>query len=353
MQKALRYIFPTAVLIALVWPLPSLPDPIRTPEIVVVGTVEAGVDFWKTRDFWGIEDHDKDLIVPRALTVVVNKGWKQEANQLPVADKKELFYRALLPLILYANELILKDRHDLESIADKHSGGLTLTSNDLDWLQQLATHYRIIKGDPSEDEISPAEIPGLITELLLRVDSIPPSLALGQGAYESGYGTSRFSLEGNALFGQWTWGGKGIKPLQQRSSKGDYKVAAYDWPLDSVRAYMLNLNTQRSYEELRQQRASMRQRDEPLSGQALASALSRYSEKGQEYVKTLQGIIRVNQLDIADAARLRDEPLILIVSVDSETEAASLRKEIQDMQTSDELDGVIREMGLDAYSPVQ
>ena len=336
------------VLVALLaWPLPMWSAEQYDPEVVIIGSVTTAIEFWKGKDFWGVEDHSQDLEVPRAITVVVNKTWKQEANQLPVADKKELFYRALLPLILYANELILNDRRKLQNIAKQQAGGSALTPEDYAWLQALAIKYRLAKADNAAVDIVAKDVPVLIAELLLRVDIIPPSLALGQGAYESGYGTSRFSLEGNALFGQWTWGSKGIKPLQQRSSKGDYKVAAYDWPLDSVRAYMLNLNTQRSYEELRRQRTRMKQREEPLSGLALTRALSKYSEKGQEYVNTLQGIIRVNQLAIADSAHLRNEPLVLIVSVDTEDEAATLITEIERLQMSGELDGVIREMDLD------
>jgi hypothetical protein len=77
----------------------------------------------------------------------------------------------------------------------------------------------------------------------------PLLLALGQGAYESGYGTSRFALEGNSFFGQWTYGGKGMQPKEKRAAKGNYGVAAYTWPLDSVRSYMMNLNTHRAYSE--------------------------------------------------------------------------------------------------------
>lgn len=348
MPWRLQSVLPIAALALLAWSGLSGAEPARNPDVVVVGSVGAGIEFWKVRDFWGAEEHGNDLAVPRAITVVINKGWKQEANQLPVADKKELFYRALLPLILYSNELILRDRYKLQNIAEQLTGTPGLTPEERTWLHALAVKYRLVTEDNSTSaELETAEITALVADLMSRVDIIPPSLALGQGAYESGYGTSRFSLEGNALFGQWTWGGKGIKPLQQRSSKGDYKVAAYDWPLDSVRAYMLNLNTQRAYADLRQQRARMRQQQEPFSGLALTSTLSKYSEKGQEYVKTLQGIIRVNQLDIADSARLRDEPLTLIVSVDTEDEAAALSKEIERMQMSGELDGIIREMVLD------
>jgi Bax protein len=348
MPGILHSVLSIAALALLSWSGLSGAEPARNPAVVVIGSVDTSIEFWKARDFWGAEEHGNDLAVPRAITVVINKGWKQEANQLPVADKKELFYRTLLPLILYSNELILRDRHELQSITERLTGNPELTPEERTWLHALALRYRLIKEDSNAaDELEAASTPKLVADLMSRVDIIPPSLALGQGAYESGYGTSRFSLEGNALFGQWTWGSKGIKPLRHRSSKGDYKVAAYDWPLDSVRAYMLNLNTQRTYADLRKQRAHIRQQQEPLSGLDLTNGLLKYSEKGLEYVKTLQGIIRVNQLDIADSAQLRDEPITLIVSIDTEDEATTLSKDIERMQNSDELDGVVREMALD------
>lgn len=95
----------------------------HAPEIVIIGSVTTGIEFWKARNFWGAEEHEHDLMVPRAITVVINKNWKLGANQLPVADKKELFYRALLPLVLYANELVLDERRNLQTIASKQSGG--------------------------------------------------------------------------------------------------------------------------------------------------------------------------------------------------------------------------------------
>ena len=98
-----------------------------------------------------------------------------------------------------------------------------------------------------------------LEELLIRVDVIPVSLALGQAAYESGYATSRFAGLGNALYGQWSWGGKGMKPDQQRRSEhGDYRIRGFEAPQASVIAYTINLNTHFAYEGFRDKRAELR-----------------------------------------------------------------------------------------------
>jgi uncharacterized FlgJ-related protein len=148
----------------------------------------------------------------------------------------------------------------------------------------------------------------------MRVDIIPPSLALAQAAEESGWGTSRFADVGNALFGQWTWS-EGIAPLEQREGKGDYRIAKFDSPLDSVRAYMLNLNTHAAYRSLRERRREMRVRGDQLSGWELAETLTSYSERGAAYVETLHTIMRVNRLAATDSAYLTDSPPIYLTPV--------------------------------------
>jgi Bax protein len=140
--------------------------------------------------------------------------------------------------------------------------------------------------------------------------------------------------------------GRGIKPKEQRKSKGNYSVTAYDWPFDSLKAYVRNLNTHRSYEDFRKRRAQLRENGEPITGLVLADTLTRYSERGQAYVDTLKGIIRHNELNIADRVRLRDEPLVLIVNVNNVDDIAPMKKEIKRLRKTGELEEMIREMGL-------
>jgi uncharacterized FlgJ-related protein len=170
---------------------------------------------------------------------------------------------------------------------------------------------------------------------------------MGQAAYESGYGASRFSIEGNALFGQWTYGGKGLVPQQQRKSLGDHRIAAFDWPFDSVRGYYINLMSHPAYEDFRRLRATLRAEGKPLASMVLADGLIKYSERGQEYVDTLKGIMRVNNLTIADGAEFRDEPMRFVIGAEDEVAAQGLREEVERLRASGELAEIIARMRLE------
>lgn len=137
-----------------------------------------------------------------------------------------------------------------------------------------------------------------------------------------------------------------MTPEQQRKGRGDYKVASYDWPFDSIRGYMLNLNTQRAYRDLRTLRARRCNRGKPLSGRALAETLSRYSERGAAYVETLRGIIRKNELSIADNAILRDEPVMLLVGTEDPAHKIDVELELAELRASGELADIIASIGL-------
>jgi Bax protein len=140
--------------------------------------------------------------------------------------------------------------------------------------------------------------------MIRRADIIPPSLALAQAAEESGWGTSRFALEGNALFGQWTFAVKGALVPKNRDAGKAHRVRAFTSLLDAVRAYVRNLNTHKAYRHFRRERQALRQADRQLAGTVLARTLSSYSERGNKYVRTIQSIITGNQLQNLDKARL-------------------------------------------------
>ena len=209
----------------------------------------------------------------------------------------------MAPLILRANELIMKDREKLLQLVAKDN----LSGKSQPWLQELATRYKVIKSP--DTELTSEQI----KELGNRVDIIPPSIAMAQTAEESGWGTSRFADLGNAMFGQWTWGDKGITPEEQRKGKGNYKIAAFETPLDSVMGYMLNLNTHNSYKLLRKKRAALRRENKAVTGLALTETLVNYSERGQEYVKSLNSLITYNKLSQIDEAHLNDKETILLI----------------------------------------
>ncbi len=247
--------------------------------------------------------------VPRLIIQEVPSRWRNEiAGSLVVADKKRIFFRMLGPLVLIANERIGKDRSILLELIDRYESGNTLNEAEQAWLQDLATQYKVAPATPVSTK--------LLSTLLNRVDIVPPSLAMAQSAEESGWGTSRFADLGNALFGQWTWSG-GIEPLDKRADKGSYGIARFDTPLESVEAYMRNLNTHSAYAELRKRRAEIHASHALPDGFELAKSLTRYSERGEDYVHSLHAIMRVNKLQPADEAFLSADPPLYLVPVDN------------------------------------
>jgi Bax protein len=210
------------------------------------------------------------------------------SNLREVEARKDVFFKALLPLVLKVNEELRTDRRRLWSIKSKKRLGRKLGAVDRLWLIVMTERYHVKRGD--------------IDALLDRVDVVPPSLALAQAAEESGWGTSRFVRQGNALFGQWTWSGDGIAPLERADGK-THKIKAFSSLLESVRAYALNLNTHRAYKRLRRARARMRASG-ALDGYALAGYLDKYSERGDAYVETLRTIMDANQLRRFEGAEL-------------------------------------------------
>jgi len=135
------------------------------------------------------------------------------------------------------------------------------------------------------------------------MDEIPVSLAIAQAAKETGWGTSRFALEGNALFGQWTWSGEGLKPKEAKEGE-KHKVMKFNILQASVRAYQRNINTHSTYKDFRKARAKLRDSNKPLDSIELSKYLNKYAETGNQYVEVLQKIIKQNKLQDFDDAKL-------------------------------------------------
>ncbi|WP_404381263.1 glucosaminidase domain-containing protein [Caenispirillum salinarum] len=231
---------------------------------------------------------DGRMGVPRVYLAAVPEDL---ASLRDVDARKSVFLRTVLPLVLRVNEEIAADRARVERIEAHRRGGGGVGPEDEAWLADRAAWYKLETVD--------------IPVLLARMDVLPPSLALAQAAEESGWGTSRFAREGNALFGQWTTdpGVKGLVPLA-RADDATHRVRAFDRLLDAVRAYARNLNTHPAYAELRAARRAARAAGEPVDGEALAATLHSYSERGQDYVDTLLLIMRANKLATLDRVRL-------------------------------------------------
>ena len=204
--------------------------------------------------------------------------------------RKALFFKTVLPLILQTNDEIREERQRLLDLHLRLNVGEYLPAADRLWLLVLAERYKFEKVN--------------ITDLLRRVDIVPASLALAQAAEESGWGTSRFSREGNAIFGEWTFSGRdGLVPRQRDSGKS-HKVRAFRSLMDSVRAYVHNLNTHRAYRKFRALRDQIRKSGLPIRGRQLSKTLTSYSERGINYIKGLRAIMSVNKLDRLDNAKL-------------------------------------------------
>ena len=235
------------------------------------------------------KDVDYDLRQVRSEKLVKPIYFTQfpkDLNEIEsVRLKKETFIKIVLPLIVAENEKILADRKKLKLISKKK---LT-TDLEKQWLRQKLLEYKVKKGN--------------IKELIARIDTIPTSIALAQAAKESGWGTSRFALEGNAIFGQWTWTGQGIAPLDRESNK-KHKILKFPILRASVKAYQNNLNTHKSYIKFREKRLSIREKNQTVKGLDLTDTLNNYAQTGSEYIKILNQIIKQNRLYDFEPVRL-------------------------------------------------
>ena len=224
---------------------------------------------------------EKKLVKPVALTLL-----PQEIKMIENTTKrKEFFIQIVLPLMLKENSNIKIDRKRLFGIINKNKN----TDLEKKWLEKKYKQYGVSSKD--------------LSILKIRMDEIPVSLAIAQAAKETGWGTSRFAQEGNALFGQWTWSGEGLKPKDSEKDEG-HKVMKFNVLQASVRAYQRNLNTHSSYKDFRQARAELRDMGEPLDSIILSQYLNEYAETGNQYVEVLKKIIKQNNLKDFDDAKL-------------------------------------------------
>ena len=223
----------------------------------------------------------KKLVKPIALTLL-----PQEIKMIENTKKrKEFFIQIVLPLIIKENNNIRIDRNNLFKIINKSNN----TNLEKQWLGKKYKQYGVVLGD--------------LSSLKIRMDEIPVSLAIAQAAKETGWGTSRFAQEGNALFGQWTWSGEGLKPKEAKAGE-DHKVMKFNVLQASVRAYQRNLNTHSTYRDFRRARAELRDLGKPLDSLELSKYLNKYAETGNQYVEVLQKIIKQNKLKDFDDAKL-------------------------------------------------
>ena len=231
---------------------------------------------------YNLEDvRNRKLVKPVTLSLLPNEMSMIENT----TKRKELFIKIILPLIIKENNYIKLDRKKLFNILNKSKN----TTKEKKWLEKKFKQYGIVNKD--------------LSTLKIRMDEIPVSMAIAQAAKETGWGTSRFAQEGNALFGQWTWSGEGIKPADAEDDS-THKVMRFKVLQASVKAYQRNLNTHSSYKDFRSARAELRDEGKKLDSMILTEYLDKYAETGKEYVKILQQIIRQNDLTDFDDAKL-------------------------------------------------
>ena len=231
---------------------------------------------------YNLEDvRKKKLVKPISLTLLPAEIKKIENSK----KRKDLFIQIILPLVISENNHIKKDRKKLFSILNKSKN----TRLEKIWLRSKFKQYGVVNKD--------------LSTLKIRMDEVPVSMAIAQAAKETGWGTSRFAQEGNALFGQWTWSGDGIEPLGADDGS-THKVMRFKVLQASVKAYQRNLNTHSSYKNFRSARAELRDKGKKLDSIILSEHLDRYAETGKKYVKILQQIIRQNNLTDFDDAKL-------------------------------------------------
>jgi Bax protein len=249
--------------------------------VLRIGTAEELIDVFEAIGFSYVEARDYGEPVPR-LQVASFPRDLDELNTLFL--RKSAFFNTLLPIVLQVNEEILADRARLLALRARLRDGGPIRRGEDRWLSDLAERYEVDDRD--------------LDDLAIRVDAIPPSMALAMAAVESGWGTSSLARRANALFGQITAPGAGLE------TESGYTYATFATLRDSVAAYARNLNTHGAYREFRALRTAMRRAGDVPDGYRLMGELEHYSELGNRYIAYIRRVIRDDELHRFDDALL-------------------------------------------------
>jgi Bax protein len=234
------------------------------------------------------------LLVSLALAVLALAPREGEEKMpdfrpLQAAERKMDFFDFLAPIVASVNARVAEDKLRLDTLASSLHRGDALTWLDAQWVRRLAETYEVPLHDGQQltDDV--------VDVLKRRVDVVPESLVLVQAAKESGWGTSRFAVQGNNLFGQRCYRpGCGIRP--KNADSGRFGVAQFDSVRESVSSYIRNLNTHPEYRGFRDLRERLRDSGEPLKPMLLVEGLTDYSERGTQYISELKALMRQNGL---------------------------------------------------------
>jgi len=276
-----------------VYPLDERTETVKTVAI----SDTADLDDTFQRMGYRLDDPEEGTVeVPRLIVTKLPR----DLSEIDEPDsRKTLFVQVTLPLILQANEAILKQRDRVIALRARVVAGERITEPERRWLDGVEAYYAVAGDD--------------FGQLLNRIDVVPPSLALAQAAIESGWGTSRYALEGNALFGEYTTNrSAGLRP-DALPDKPEIRIRTFGGLLEAVFSYAHNLNTHPAYQAFRTLRAKQRDGGDTPDGFALAQTLLRYSTRGEDYIHDIQSVIRANELDLLDDAMLKDSEVTRVV----------------------------------------
>ncbi len=274
------------------WKISSVDSPILGAPVtaIEVDTPRAMIMQLKKRGLWELGGEDASEI-PQLVFV----NFPNRLSEMSVGVRKKIFLHALLPVALVAMAEVEQERAELQVILGKFADqDIVFSEDQTAWQERLsAKEKKFIRTITAKYRASKASV------LLDRIDVLPVSLVLAQGAFESFWGTSRFAREGNNLFGMWTWGERGIIPARRDPGK-THKLAIYGSILDAVRNFVLTINRLPAYKHLRQIRKKTK------NSLTIADGLTYYSERGNAYIADVKTIIRVNDLTRFDGFALKD-----------------------------------------------
>ena len=248
----------------------------KESKVDFIGEANEMIDIFEKYNF-SVESFLND----QSSNLIIFSSWPNDfLNINSVNKRKKLFINTLLPIIFVENRKILEDRKRILDWWNQSGGEAVSREFWPNWLFEVSEKYNYTESS--------------IGRLLIRVDIVPISLALSQAAIESGWGSSRYMNEGNAIFGQYTYDSKnGIKPRERANGK-KFFVKRFATLSESVRSYLKNINTHQAYEDFRQERRKLRMNGDSLSGNVLANYLENYSERNQAYVDDLKLLIETN-----------------------------------------------------------
>lgn len=208
-------------------------------------------------------------------------------NKYKTFEKKRVFLSILLPISLRGNELVLEERKLMKA---------AFLMNNIYKIEHFAKKYNVKNYKKLNfGNLTTLQLGKIKKELLVKINKIPISMIIAQAIIESGWGSSRFANQGNALFGEWTWKSNvGIKP--KGNLDANFAVKSFRNISESLNSYILNLNSHPAYKDMRNYRAMMLKTGKRLTGYNTAAYLENYAEIGLAYVVKVTEMINSNKL---------------------------------------------------------